>query len=52
MVKRWLARLRNDALVWAGVALIAWALSSVHQPLAVALVGAALVLDGVLGRRA
>lgn len=46
-----LRRIRDDLVVWAGIALIAWAVGQFSEPLAVALFGVALVLDGLFGAR-
>lgn len=43
------AAIRDDLLVWSGVAFIAWAVAQVQPAAAVGLVGVALVLDGLLG---
>jgi hypothetical protein len=43
--------IRDDVLVWAGIALVAWALAQYSVPVAVALIGVGLLVDGLVGRR-
>ncbi len=50
-LRAFLAAIRDDVLVWSGIALIAWTIAQFHAPLAVGLVGVALVLDGLFGGR-
>jgi len=46
-----LVAVRDDLLVWIGVGLLAVAVSQIHVAIAVALVGLALITDGLLGGR-
>lgn len=46
-----LAALRDDLFVWAGIGLLAVAAAQIHVTIAVGLVGLALILDGLFGRR-